>query len=248
MRNIGRLAPAATPATLKRSALLRTTREAQRPSPSLFYLPGLTSKPFWDTSTFPWYSRLLESQSAILSEYKMLSASKPSDYGTDEDHKLHEGTWAWHSLVTKGKVRGDAALSCPITSEFLFSSVGEDLLTDVPFAYAFFSTLHSNATISSHHGPCNIRLRCHLPLLVPEINENETTESLIGMKVGGKTVKWEIGKPLLFDDTYEHEVWNKTRNERVVLLFDVWHPDLSIAERESIAAMFGEAKKQGWLS
>ena len=242
MRNVGRIAPNASPATLKRSALLRTTREAQRPSPSLFFLPGLTSKPFWNASDFPWYNKILPSIPNILSEYKALSASRPSDYGTEDDHKLHEGSWAWHSLVTKGKVRGDAAIICPQTSEALFSNVGEDLLTDVPFSYAFFSTLNAGASIASHHGPCNIRLRCHIPLIVPE----ETYD--VGMKVGGKIVKWELGKPILFDDTYEHEVWNKSSKERVVLLFDIWHPDLKIEERESIVAMFNEAKKAGWLS
>ena len=244
MRNVGRLAPNAAPASLKRSALLRTTREAQRPSPSLFFLPGLTSKPFWNVIDFRWYSRLASSIPSILSEYEAIKVSRPSDYGSEEDHKLHEGSWAWHSLVTKGKVRGDAALLCPQTSEFLFSNVGEDLLTDVPFSYAFFSTLNAGASISSHHGPCNIRLRCHVPLIVPE----QTDVNKLGMTVGGKTVRWELGKPLLFDDTYEHEVWNKSSKERVVLLFDIWHPDLSREERESISAMFGEAKKAGWLS
>lgn len=37
----------------------------------------------------------------------------------------------------------------------------------------------------------------------------------------------EAGKCLVFDDCYEHEVWNKTKRERVLLLFDLWHPDLA---------------------
>lgn len=32
----------------------------------------------------------------------------------------------------------------------------------------------------------------------------------------------------MFDDCYEHEVWNKTDGERILLLFDLWHPELTL--------------------
>ena len=48
----------------------------------------------------------------------------------------------------------------------------------------------------------------------------------------------EVGKALIFDDAFEHEVWNEADSDRVVLLFDLWYPELSSAEVEGIQAMF----------
>ena len=58
------------------------------------------------------------------------------------------------------------------------------------------------------------------------------------MRVGNEHVKWVEGEPVVFDDSYEHEVWNRTLEKRVVLLFDIWHPDLSLSERIAISDMF----------
>ena len=113
----------------------------------------------------------------------------------------------------------------------------------VPFAYAFFSTLHGKSSIDAHCAPANLRLRVHYPLIVPDTDDVEQC----GMRVGDTKVRWEEGVPLLFDDSYEHEVWNRTDEERVVLLFDVWHPDLTQGEREAVTDMFGYAREQGWL-
>ena len=58
------------------------------------------------------------------------------------------------------------------------------------------------------------------------------------MRVGEEVRVWEEGKCLVFDDAFEHETWNDTAEERVVLLFDLWHPELVRGEREAIAQMF----------
>jgi aspartate beta-hydroxylase len=233
-------------ATLSRSGLLRTTRSAQRQAPSLFFLPGLAAKPLWDAKQFKWLPELERLRPEIVREYVALREAKvASDYGA-EDHKLHEGAWQWHSLVTKGSARGDVASRCPATSSALFGCVGEDLVTGgVPFAYAFFSTLESGAAIAPHYGPTNLRLRVHMPLL---IDEPDAPHDRLGMRVAGKDVRWRLGEPpIVFDDAFEHEAWNRTSGERVVLLFDVWHPDIAPDERASIVEMFAEARRQQWL-
>jgi beta-hydroxylase len=38
---------------------------------------------------------------------------------------------------------------------------------------------------------------------------------------GGVRYDWKEGEGVLFDDTYWHEVWNKTNQRRVVLFLDV---------------------------
>jgi aspartyl/asparaginyl beta-hydroxylase (cupin superfamily) len=69
-----------------------------------------------------------------------------------------------------------------------------------------------------------------------------------GINVGSETRAWEAKTPLVFDDSYEHSTWNLTDSSRVILLFDIWHPDLSERERAGLLEMFRHARSQGWLT
>jgi aspartyl/asparaginyl beta-hydroxylase (cupin superfamily) len=202
-------------ATILQSAVCRT-RVKHRPAPSLFYFPGLSSRPIFEPSQFSWTTELESKRDVILEEYKKLRAVNPkSDYTTMEEHKLHEGKWDWNSYIIKGKRQTDFAIHCPETVQFLESLDSPSLMHGTPFSFAFFSTLYPNSTIAAHHGPCNLRIRCHFPLIVPSTGN-------CGMQVGDETVIWKTGKPVLFDDCYQHKVWNDSNEERVVLLFDLW--------------------------
>ena len=66
----------------------------------------------------------------------------------------------------------------------------------------------------------------------------------MGISVAGRKQVWKPGKCLIFDDSYEHFVWHNGEDDRVVLLFDVWHPDLTHAERDAISRMFKEAREK----
>jgi aspartyl/asparaginyl beta-hydroxylase (cupin superfamily) len=239
-------------ATLVRSGMLRTTA-AHRPAPSLFYYPGLTSRPRWDPETFPWLRPLVSAVPEIAREYQGMKAKVPSDYSLKKDeHTLHGGgSWDWHSFILKGRIQSPFQVLAPNTASLLQQQV-PDLLVGPPFAYAFFSTLGPGTKIAPHYGPCNIRLRVHLPLIVPANASSGACgpdePGTIGMRIAGETVRWEAGRPVVFDDTYEHEVWNTTSEDRVVLLFDVWHPELSQGEREAVVGMFDEARSKGWVS
>jgi aspartyl/asparaginyl beta-hydroxylase (cupin superfamily) len=70
---------------------------------------------------------------------------------------------------------------------------------------------------AGHCGPTNARLRLHLGLVVPDG---------CSIRVGDEVRSWVEGRCLLFDDSFEHEVWNDADEERLVLIVDVWHPDL----------------------
>ena len=161
---------------------------------------------------------------------------KSSDYKvTSEEHKLHRGAgWDWNSYLIKGERQADFAIHCPKTTELLESF---NLMTDTPFSFAFFSTLKAGTVIEPHHGPCNLRIRCHFPLSVPGSKYD------VGMRIGDEAVAWEEKKPLFFDDCYEHEVWNRSSGDRTVLLFDLWHPDLHTDEIAAIKGMFAYAKE-----
>jgi aspartyl/asparaginyl beta-hydroxylase (cupin superfamily) len=74
----------------------------------------------------------------------------------------------------------------------------------------------------------NARVIGHLPLIVPPG---------CSLRVGNETRAWREGEVMLFDDTIEHEAWNTSSDPRLVMIFDVWRPELSAEERELIAAM-----------
>jgi aspartyl/asparaginyl beta-hydroxylase (cupin superfamily) len=44
------------------------------------------------------------------------------------------------------------------------------------------------------------------------------------IRVDKEIFGWEEGKCVVFDDYFEHEVWNDTDEQRVVLFFDVDRP------------------------
>jgi aspartate beta-hydroxylase len=57
--------------------------------------------------------------------------------------------------------------------------------------------------------------------------------------VGGVEHAWQEGRCVTFDDTFEHEAWNRSDRVRAVMILDSWHPDLTEAEREAIALLVG---------
>jgi aspartyl/asparaginyl beta-hydroxylase (cupin superfamily) len=186
-------------ATIFQSAICRTSVK-HRPSPTLFYFPGLLAQSIWPSSSFtPHVEALTKNRTAILQEYQNLLAKKGSDYGTEE-HKLHSGKWDWHSYVSKGKRQAEFASSSPVTAELLESFSGPKLMTGTPFSFSFFSTMHPKSKIAAHCGPCNLRIRCHFPLIVPRSHIEDC-----GMRIGDELIQWKEGEPIFFDDSYDHE-------------------------------------------
>lgn len=93
------------------------------------------------------------------------------------------------------------------------------------YDHAFFSALAPQTHIKAHHGPTNKKLRCHLPLVVPP--------QACRLRVGDRTIEVQEGICYVFDDSFEHEAWNDdAAHSRIVLIVDVWHPDLSPQERK----------------
>ena len=83
---------------------------------------------------------------------------------------------------------------------------------------AFFSILAPGYHIPAHTGVTKGILRAHLGLIIPEESEK------CRIRVGEQFMNWEEGKVFVIDDTYDHEVWNDTDEERVVLLLDFNRP------------------------
>lgn len=277
--------------TIVQGPSLLTNTSKFRPSPSMFFLPGLRSLPFWTAprksdgentprinvaygeKTITEIVRHLESNYVTIKEEYMhavmgmgrktnLSGNEPivtkplePDYdvnlkGEHASDKLHSGSWDWHSYILNGTTQPRFKESCPNT-ESLIQHIHPELFLNNPFGFAFFSTLHGKSFIRPHFGPMNLRLRIHLPLIVPSETKPDAYSSKpvtkCGIRVGNQIRSWEEGKAVVFDDSYEHEVWNETDEVRVILLLDVWHPDVTVEERERIVNMFRFAKEQGWM-
>ncbi len=92
---------------------------------------------------------------------------------------------------------------------------------------AFFSILDANTDIPAHVGVTNTRCTVHVPLIIPPD---------CGFRVGSTTREWVPGQAWVFDDTINHEAWNRSDTPRAILIFDVWNPLLSAAERDLITA------------
>ena len=114
------------------------------------------------------------------------------------------------------------------------------------------SLLAPGTHIAPHCGPTNHRLRLHLALSVPSMpsaprdtsagegnDAGDTARGAIGIRVGNETRSWRTGSVLLFDDSFEHEVWNRAGAPRLVLIVDVWHPDLSLTQRDEVRQALG---------
>jgi aspartate beta-hydroxylase len=80
--------------------------------------------------------------------------------------------------------------------------------------------------ILPHHGVTNARVVTHLPLIVPDD---------CALRVGGEEHAWQEGRCVTFDDTFEHEAWNRSGQTRVVLILDSWSPYLTPVECAAIA-------------
>jgi hypothetical protein len=93
---------------------------------------------------------------------------------------------------------------------------------------AFLSILKPRTRIPRHFGLANYRLTVHLPLIVP---------AGCGLSVAGEARETRFGRLMIFDDSYEHSAWNDSDAARIVLIFEIWHPALSAAERNAFAAM-----------
>jgi aspartyl/asparaginyl beta-hydroxylase (cupin superfamily) len=100
----------------------------------------------------------------------------------------------------------------------------------------FFSRLRPGAHIPPHFGVANNRLTIHLPLIVPDD---------CSIRVGSGIHAWRTGELFAFDDSFEHEAWNRSSEDRVVLIFESHHPDLGPEERAAIEYAF-EARGR-WL-
>jgi aspartate beta-hydroxylase len=110
---------------------------------------------------------------------------------------------------------------------------------DYAWADALLSAHAPGTHLTPHASVDNLRVRCHLGIEVPKE---------CGLRVGGDVLEWQEGKCLFFQDSFEHETWNRSSRRRVVLVVDVWHPDLTDVEIRVLTAGFRRGEIRGLLT
>lgn len=226
--------------------VLAGTRKIYNAEPVQFHYPRLPAIPFFDRKHFPWMDTLEAATEVIREELvALLDAGLPGfkpyvQYapGTPENQFAplnHNSKWSSLWLWKDGERQDEAIARCPQTAEVL---AGLPLCDQPGFApTALFSALAPHTRIPPHSGSTNTRLLVHLPLVLP---------GPAGFRVGNDTREWRMGEAWAFDDTIEHEAWNDADETRVIMIFDIWNPLLSEAERELVRKLL--ITHRDWLT
>lgn len=215
--------------------LLRGEADMFYSKPRAFYYPGLPHRQFYPNQMFDWADKVMAGTSVILNELEKITDStgfepylqRHQQGPTGRVHSLLDSDeWQALFLIKDGKRVNQYADVCTETLE---------ILNNVPLAevpgrgpMVLFSRLNPGGHIAPHNGFFNTRLICHLPLVVPPN---------CSLRVGNETRDWRKGELMIFDDSIEHEAWNRSNSKRDILIFDVWHPDLNEDEREAISVL-----------
>ena len=205
--------------------------------PSMLYYPYLAQRQFFEREEFDWVADLeaatpdigrelaeLLDDEAHFSPYIENDPDRPErDFHGLNDNRAWTALYLWKH----GTLIDEMAERCPATMAELAKVPLSRIGSRTPSV--FFSRLEPGAHIPPHTGMLNSRLICHLPIIVPRG---------CWLRVGNEVREWEEGRLLIFDDSIEHEARNPTDEMRIVLIFDIWRPELSAAEREGISAIF----------
>lgn len=217
--------------------MLRGTRQIFPQQPLVFYYPYLAQRQFFEREDFDWVPDV-EAAAPVIREELLALLEGGADfrpYVEDEanrpqrqfHHLNNDPSWSALYLWRDSLLVPEIAERCPRTVEALSNAPLTHIGKRTPAA--LFSRLEPAAHIPPHTGMLNCRLVCHLPLIVPKG---------CWLRVGNETREWEEGKMLIFDDSIEHEARNPTGELRIILLFDVWRPELTETERQAISTIF----------
>jgi hypothetical protein len=217
--------------------LLFGRRQIYFQQPRYYYFPELPQIQFYERNRFPWLDKVEAATDAIRAELLEVledeSAFKPYVQGDPKRPRKGQGgmldnpDWSAFYLWKNGEAVERNTARCPNTLA---------ALEEVPLPRVtgrspsiLFSLMRPGAHIPAHNGFVNTRLICHLPILVP---------GHCLFRVGNEVREWSEGKAWVFDDTIEHEAWNRSNRTRVVLLFEIWRPELTEEERDLVRDMF----------
>ena len=209
------------------------TNDKQRPK--FLYVPGLPTQAYFARALFPWYETLERETETIRGELLGLLGESGNfepflKFDSQDQVPRYLGgekpNWNAFFFYRHGKRYDENCARCPKTTAIVESLPLVRIAEHAP--EICFSILTPDSHILPHHGSTNARLVTHLPLIVPPD---------CAIVVGGEKHVWEEGRCITFDDTFEHEAWNRSDKTRAVLILDVWNPHLTAIEREALTSL-----------
>lgn len=209
--------------------------EADHTDEVKFVIPDLPTREFFDPEDFIGVPELEAATEVVRNEFlslmeirgRKLTGHLHGDAGAvAEDGRPSSGAWSMMHLIRDGTPIEENASLCPETMRLYSALCTPELGLISPSLN--FSLLDPHTRISPHTGVTNARVVMHLPLFIPEN---------CGLRVGHTAREWVVGQALVFDDMIEHEAWNDSDQLRVVLIADLWHPELTAPEREAVSKL-----------
>jgi aspartate beta-hydroxylase len=206
--------------------------------PTWMCFPELPAIEFFERADFPWLDPIEAASDEIRGELlRVLAADRdglqpyldfPPDMPLDQFRELNRSRrWSAYFLWNQSEPVAGHIARCPATARLLEENAPRPRI-EARAPTAFFSILDAHTRIPPHTGVTNTRMTVHLPLIVPPG---------CGFRVGATTREWQPGKAWVFDDTIQHEAWNDSDTPRAILIFDIWNPLLTPAERELITTI-----------
>jgi aspartate beta-hydroxylase len=208
-----------------------------RQRPRFLYFPDLPFATYFDRALFSWYEVLESATEAVREEMNAVRAQPRTLEPFLGEHSpeamksylggVDDPEWNAYFFYRHGERFDDHHRCCPHTSSAL-----DALPTLVRIREhapeVCYSILKPGTHILKHRGVTNTRLVTHLPLVIPPN---------CAINVGGEEKVWQVGECFSFDDSIEHEAWNRSDQTRVVMLLDVWNPYLTPPECEAITSL-----------
>lgn len=194
-----------------------------RDNAAMLKYPGLFAKPFHQSADYQAAAVLENAYSIIKKEFYNIVAG--GGFQAEMEPIKRTGSWNVFMLFEKGVKNVKNCEKCPETVRIIESI--PSVRTHLGLAY--FSVMAPRTHIQAHRGPTNMRIRCHLGLEIPKD---------CGIRVCNENKSWQEGKCLIFDDSLDHEVWNDSNKKRIVLIVDLWHPDLTAIEVRALEGLY----------
>ncbi|XP_041378657.1 aspartate beta-hydroxylase domain-containing protein 2-like isoform X2 [Gigantopelta aegis] len=176
--------------------------------PSVFKFTGLSDMRWWDSENLEQLGLLTfkaEEIEEIKTELLNLMESSENSKSIKSLWKINNtptGVWSICHLLDQGTVKQNAVKMCPRTWNLIQKC--PSLMTDNLFGNIAFTVVLPETCITPHYGPTNMRLRCHLGLIIPP---------KCALDVDGEKREWKEGEVTVFDDSFSHSVEHKGTKE-----------------------------------
>lgn len=190
---------------------------------SLYNVNHLKGQPFWTVEETTYLNELRQLQKHWKQILKEGEEVLNLQSYTDESENLRDrGDWKQYEIFARGRRNVKNCKNTPVTCDLIekFPAAAGNKRGQVKY-----SIMLPQTHVWAHTGPTNCRLRAHLGLKVP-------TGTFL--RVRDEIRSWKEGEWLIFDDSFEHEVWHNGTEKRLVLIVDIWHPELTEEERKNL--------------